>query len=127
MVKTALLESQIDAGAKVVDALERMGIRLAYALWAYADEYEEWRLMLISPDLDKRGDAYGEIGDAIREVDPAYKLRIAPWHVGMDNYGMPEFKRDLKKARKRDLPCEWRDWIKLQTFHINGAYLYRIP
>lgn len=57
----------------MVEALERADLPMKVALWLYFGEYEDWRLALASPRLDKAG------GDA-----KAYRLV----HEALDGEGI---------------------------------------
>jgi hypothetical protein len=57
-------------GEAVVSALEKAGLDVVVAMWAHLPEYETWRLVLASRDLDKRdlGDAYGEVSRILKDA-----------------------------------------------------------
>ena len=60
MAQTTLVMVDFQKSEKIVSALEKDGIRIAVAMWTHFPEYEYWRLVLASKDLDKDslGDAY---------------------------------------------------------------------
>jgi hypothetical protein len=53
MDKVALVGLDIEAGSRVVTALEGAGIAIKVALWMTTPEYEDGRLVLASSELDK--------------------------------------------------------------------------
>ncbi len=46
-------------GAKVLDGLDRRKVTVCTALWWYEEEAEEWRLVLVMPLVDQRGQMAG--------------------------------------------------------------------
>ena len=67
MDKAAMVTIDITRGADVVDALERAKIKVAVALWAFLAEYEDWRLVVASRQLDSPDprDAYRLLHDSL--------------------------------------------------------------
>ena len=63
MVKAALVGLDIEAGSRVVAALDKAGLSVKVAAWISTPEYEDGRLVLSSPELDKMEllDAYEKI------------------------------------------------------------------
>jgi hypothetical protein len=88
MDKVALVSFDIENGRKVVDALDHDGKSPNVALWAKLPEYEDWRLVLASNNLDQAGSltAYGQINEAIRKA------------------GIPLSKRPTISVRQMDKP-----------------------
>lgn len=70
MDKTALVEVEFRSGERVVSALEGAGIRVAAAIWVHFPEYEDWRFVLASKDLDALdlGDAYLKVNQVLRSA-----------------------------------------------------------
>jgi hypothetical protein len=54
MYKTTLVESDIADGQRVVDEAEKL-LRVAAALWLYLEEEDEWKLVIVSPDVPEKG------------------------------------------------------------------------
>lgn len=63
MDHAALVGFDLQLGEKIVSALEAAGLRIAVAMWVHFPEYESWRFVLSSKDLDpfSRSDAYLKI------------------------------------------------------------------
>jgi len=53
MDKATLVGLDVEAGSRVVSALEEAGIGVKVALWMTTPEYEEGRLVIASPALDQ--------------------------------------------------------------------------
>ena len=70
MDKATLVEVDLKMSERIVSALENHGIRVAAALWVHFPEYEDWRLVLASRDLDtlNLGDAYLKVNRITKEA-----------------------------------------------------------
>ena len=68
MVKTPLVEGEIDAGRRLVQALDQAGFPITAALWSYLPDGDEWRLVLASPKVRDEGAiaAYMVIDEALQ-------------------------------------------------------------
>jgi len=66
MGNAALVAPELRQHEALITALENSGIRIAIAMWAHLPEYESWRFVLASKDLDKFDlrDAYLKIREA---------------------------------------------------------------
>jgi len=53
MVKTMLVNVDLERGVEVVRALERGNLRIGAALWLYATEYEDWRVFVSARAFDE--------------------------------------------------------------------------
>jgi hypothetical protein len=52
VVKSTLVSTDISTGSEILDILDRANVRIDVALWAILPEYEDWRLVLSSRQLD---------------------------------------------------------------------------
>ena len=55
LVTKELNREMIDAGASLVAELESQGFDATAILWLYFEEFERWRLVVASPDVDRLG------------------------------------------------------------------------
>ncbi len=53
MDKTTLVGVDVDAGEKVIKALDTSKFKVNVALWIISPEYDDWRLVLASSALDQ--------------------------------------------------------------------------
>jgi hypothetical protein len=53
VAKETLLDSDIGAGERFVQALDKSGKRINAALWLYYPDVSQWKLLLGSPDFDQ--------------------------------------------------------------------------
>lgn len=70
MAEKALVEVDLNKSEKIVSALEKSEIHVALALWVVFPEYEDWRLVLASRDLDALtlGDAYLRVNRVLKDA-----------------------------------------------------------
>ena len=63
LVTKELNREMINAGAALADELEAKGFNATAVLWLFFDEFDEWRIVVGSPDVDKFGprQVYGEL------------------------------------------------------------------
>jgi len=66
------------AGKKLIEALDREHFELTGALWFYFIDVNEWRLLLVSPMLDRLGPrkSYSKIQSIIRNQMPSFGIRL---------------------------------------------------
>ncbi len=67
MDKAALVTADFATGSKILSILDGAGIRVNVAMWLHSPEYDDWRFVLSSRDLDsaKPSAAYGLVHDAL--------------------------------------------------------------
>ena len=70
MGKEALVEVDLEKSERIVSALEKSGINVAIAMWVRFPEYEDWRFVLASKNLDASslGDAYLKVKRILAEA-----------------------------------------------------------
>ena len=70
MDSAALVAPELRQHEALIAALETSGIRIAVAMWAHLPEYETWRFVLASWDLDKLDlrDAYLRVREALDDA-----------------------------------------------------------
>jgi hypothetical protein len=74
MDQPVLVREQVDGGEKLLARLRERGFDTVAAFWAKTAEDTRWYLYLVTPAVDQKGllDTYGEIGDALRELNGAW-------------------------------------------------------
>jgi hypothetical protein len=123
MDKALLVGPDVDTGRKILKTLEAANVKISVALWGFLSEYEDWRLILSSRQLDAAGirDAYGLVyrtlknaGFTIDDTDPIMIL------------GMKEkFVRELRKLAGR--APEGRQLAgAMGDRYLMHSYVYRI-
>lgn len=77
MGKTALVEVDLEKSERIVSALEKAGVHVAVAMWVRFPEYEDWRFVLASKNLDTSG-----LGDAYLKVNSILaKAGMTVWEI----------------------------------------------
>ncbi len=81
VVKEQLTEEMVEAGAQLTSKLDEMGLPIAAALWFFAPDINEWRLLFASTEVSTKGprDVYERIQSAIRALGD--KASAAPLSV----------------------------------------------
>jgi hypothetical protein len=76
MARTSLVERDIKAGKKLIEALDQAGFGVHAALWFYLSEPGEWQMVLASPEVDVRGPqkAYTRIQSILARASPGISL-----------------------------------------------------
>jgi len=73
-----LVEKDIADGKLLIEALDRSKFTLSGALWFYFPKAEEWRLLLVSPLVDRMGPrkSYSIIQSVIEDFPPSFGISI---------------------------------------------------
>lgn len=68
MGEALLVSVDLDIGSQILGILDKAGIKVSVALWAVLEEYNDWRLLLASRQLDgdRLLESYGLVNDALR-------------------------------------------------------------
>jgi len=71
LVKTALVENEIEAGRRVLEAIDASRIAAPASLWFYYPRAEEWRLVIATPLVRQKGlkAAYLQILKALKRTN----------------------------------------------------------
>jgi hypothetical protein len=69
MYKTTLVATDIASGQRIVDELEKM-MQVTAALWLYLEEEDEWKLVIVSPDVAEKGpiDLYTRVAVLLNDL-----------------------------------------------------------
>ena len=55
MLKTVLVETDIQDGERVIAALEKSGLNITAAFWSPSEDQDDWFLVAVSSDVPERG------------------------------------------------------------------------
>ena len=68
LVKESLSEQMISAGSDLIRRLDEAGLRVTGALWFYEADSNDWRLIIVSPDVRAKGvkTVYEEVQAVVR-------------------------------------------------------------
>jgi hypothetical protein len=126
MDQAVLVNFDIENGKEVVDALDREGKTPNVALWAKLPDYENWRLVIASEQLDQSSSrvGYSEINSALKHAGLSVHRQPSIFLRTTDN----PFIRDLRRAfASTDDTYGMR--LGGQTFggkYLEDAFVYRI-
>ena len=126
MYKTSLVERDLVQGAEVVRILDDAGLRIKVALWAYLDEFSDWRMVLASKEFDKAGplEAYGLLREALEAAGMEYELTPTIMILRMDDQFIRYLRRIFGKARSVEGMRLGGQTIGSRS--LDDAYVYRI-
>jgi hypothetical protein len=126
MDKAALVTIDLDAGAEMVQALEKPPVNLNVALWMYLTEYGDWRVVLSSRRLDAvpPREAYGLVHDALDSA--GFRLEQIPplLILRMSDPLIRELRRRFSKAKSVE-GMRLGSQLIGDKF-VEDAYVYRI-
>ena len=68
LVKESLSEQMISAGSNLIRRLDEAGLKVSGALWFYETDSNDWRLIIVSPDVRAKGvkTVYEEVQAVVR-------------------------------------------------------------
>ena len=124
MDKTALVSFDIENGQRVLDALELDGKSADVALWAVLPEYEDWRLVLASKELDPRFSGISEMNGALRKANFGWNNRPTLFLRRMDEPFIRELREVFSGAD--DTYGMRLGGQKFGDQYIEDAFVYRI-
>ncbi len=88
MYKTILVENDIEGGRRVVDELEKL-MAITAAFWYCEDEDDEWKLVIVSPDVAEKGpiQLYQRIAVLLNDlsVDPQKPVQMPLSRISLTN------------------------------------------
>lgn len=124
MDKTALVSFDIDMGQRVVQALEAADLSPDVALWAILPEYEDWRLVLASKNLDPRTSGTSAMNSALRVANLGWNSRPTLLLRRMEDPFIEALRRNF--ARTADTYGMRLGGQKFGNQYIEDAFVYRI-
>lgn len=126
MVKTVLVSADLDVGAEILKILDGAKVTVSVALWAYLPEYEDWRLVLSSRQLDSAGirEAYTLINRALSKSGWPIEKKPAIAVLPMTDPSI----RELRRRYGKDRSVEGRriGGHMIGDRFVEDAYVYRI-
>ena len=70
LVKESLSEQMICAGSDLIRRLDEAGLKVSGALWFYEPDSNDWRLIIVSPEVRAKGvkTVYKEVQAVVRSI-----------------------------------------------------------
>jgi len=105
MDTATLVNFDIENGKEVIDALDRDGKTPNVALWAKIPDYEDWRLVIASGQLDQTSSlsGYTEINESLKRA--GFPFRRKPT-ISLRPWTSPSFRDCAKPSHRRSIPTE---------------------
>lgn len=126
MGTATLVSFDIENGREVVDALDRAGKNPNVALWAKLPDYENWRLVIASDQLDQTSQftGYTQINDAMDKAGIPIHRQPALFMRPMDNPLIQALRRTFATAK--DTYGMRLGGQKFGDKYLEDAFVYRI-
>jgi hypothetical protein len=126
LVKEALTDEMIVAGASVVQSLKERRFVVDAVLWRYLPELNRWRLVLATPGVHRDGPlkAYRRLFQSLRDVD-THRLSVEDVALVDTRDPLIQVVRGaLRTSRSSNGIRVSREWLK--GHFIEDAYVYRL-
>jgi len=125
LVKEALTDQMILAGAELTKNLDRAGWPVVASLWLFEPENNQWRLVLASPAVDQEGprESYRRVSDALGEGAASIPLASVSV-VSSDDPLVRVFRSAYRTGREIEGRRVFRSAIN--GHFVDDAYVYRI-
>lgn len=119
MDQAALVKSDGIVGARVLEALERVDMPIAFCTWNYVPQIQEWHLIIATPWHDTKGprSAYRAAIDAL---DKAGIYRNVPIRRVILKSPNDPFVKLLQHLQQQETRTEWRGFVHILQHRGNG-------
>jgi hypothetical protein len=124
MDQATLVNFDVDAGRKVLDALDAAHVKVSVALSMVSSDYDDWRLVLSSPSLDQTHmlKAYEKVAEVLQA---RFTLMLPPILI------LPTkdpFIRELRKifGKAKDVTGMRLGGQTIGNRFVSNAYVYRV-
>lgn len=130
MDKTTLVDRDISDGERLIKKLDKSRFKVNSALWFYVSELSEWKLILASDYVDKRGqkEAYIIIQKKLETIKPPVGIFLSNISVIGANYGIVGLLKRFIAPKSTEGFFNMRiTGIVLNGTIIEDAFIYRLP
>ncbi len=127
MVKTALVEYDINEGKKLVEELDKTNFKVQAALWFYIADSDEWRLYIASPFVEKHGPkkSYDFIQTVLAKFSPSAEISLKDISVLSPSHDLIKLIRSAIKTGHGISGIRFTKNVINNTL-IEDAYIYRM-
>lgn len=126
MYQASLVDIDFKKGERVISALESAGVRLSVVMWVHFSEYEDWRFVLASKDLDALdlGDAYLKVNQILKDAGMSFQQLPLIFVMKTSD----PFIRALRKVFRsaKDVSGMRLGGQRLGDRYVDDAYAYKI-
>jgi hypothetical protein len=126
MVEADLTKELIDAGAKLVQKLDKRGLAPDAAFWLYSPEEQTWKLVLVEVKLAKKGPkaAYAEIQKILADEKELGNLKLDDLVLEKPDTRIVELIRKAMRTGSGIAGIRFKNNVIDGTL-IDDAYVYR--
>ena len=118
MAEDALVTDKIEAGAKLLEALDRSDIRIKTAFWLHYPDQDSWKLVLApGKKIEGTKDIYMKIGEILRSPE------LANQNVEISDIKIMQPDVPLLRALSVAIRTEGNKPIRFSRNVINGIYI----
>jgi len=128
MVAMDLTKELIDAGARLVEKLDKHGLAPDAAFWLYSAEEQAWKLLLVEVALAKKGPkaAYSEVQKILAKDGKEFlHLRLEDLVIEKPNAPIVELIRKAVRTGPRVSGLRFKNNVIDGTL-VEDAYIYRV-
>jgi hypothetical protein len=127
LVRRALTQEMIDAGAKLIERLDKEGLEVTTSFWQYLPDLGTWRLLIASPKVKKEGPrkVYKEIQAVISKM-PSQERSISITDISVVErddpliYSLSKFVKTGTKISGVSVTAS-----AIDGHYIDDAFIYR--
>ena len=123
LVKECLSDSKLNTGKDLLEKLDASGISIEAAYWVYSYDTNDWRLHIITPEIDRRGweKGFASLQKITRTFPVSFRLDVLVRGLKHRFY---RHMLDLRRDRS------YLD-VELDRLPVGGdlvdLYIYRLP
>jgi hypothetical protein len=127
VVKTTLVDRDIEDGIRLIEALDKIHFRIQAALWLYNPESFWWRLIIATPLVDERGPryTYTNVQGGMKSITPPLSISLQDVSVISPTDNLVKL---LSKAIRIPSGLSGVRFTRntINSTYIEDAYIYRI-
>ena len=126
MDKAAMVSIDVRQGSEILEALDQAKVKVNAALWMFLSEFEDWRLVVSSPQFDTADprDAYRLLHDSVSRAEIAPKKTPAIIILPTSDPFVRELRRIFGKTKSVEGMRLGGQMIGDRF--VRDAYVYRI-
>jgi len=127
MDKTALVETYIEDGRRLLDSLDKIEFPVAAALWLYSPDSDDWRLTIASDLVDRLGplQTYRQVQTVLTTLPPESRLALKDISVVSPKSPLIQAIRSVARAAPDGHEFRLRQ-NTINGMFVENAYVYRV-
>jgi hypothetical protein len=131
MVKPTLVDADMKAGEALLKKLDAIKFDVKAAFWFYLSESNEWRLVIASPAVDKKGPrkacetVQSQLPELKKELEQDYDLSLQNISIVSPNDNLVKVLKSAVKTGPGISSIRFARNVVNHVF-IEDAYIYRV-